>query len=333
MLRSIFPSNASVSVMGDCLSGCFLAIALCLFLARVPAMAADDTAPLDFSFTQQAPGEKILIDGFRLHVTCVGEGEVTVLFEAGLGGSSMEWIPVQQLIAGKARACIYDRAGYAWSDPSPHPSHADELSREASIMLDKIGATGPILLVGHSFGGFVIRELALRRQNDVVGMVLVDASHEDQLIRLEKLSGKNMMPRGNSFVVSPVQIPDALPLDLQRKIQAFSRMRKTYAALHAEMQYFRESAEQVRRDRILSSYPVTVISRGLDLYPSDSLGQQKTAIWKELQSNLTGLSTQSRLIVAANSGHHVHTDNPELVAKAIEEILDARVPLVADQAK
>lgn len=288
-------------------------------------LASDDDAPLDFSFTLNPPGEKILIDNFRLHVVCEGESDTTVLFEAGLGGSAMEWIPVLKLIKGGVRACIYDRAGYAWSDPSPHPSHAQELAREADVLLEKIGADGPLILVGHSFGGFIIRELALRREEQMIGMVLVDASHEDQLVRLEGLAGKTMMPRGNSnsFVVSAVQIPDSLPKDLQRKIEAFSRMRKTYAALHSEMQFFRQSAMQVSQDRALASYPLTVISRGLNLYPDDDLGRKKTAVWEELQADLAQLSTQSKLLIATDNGHHIHTENPALIASAIDEILEA----------
>ncbi len=302
---------------------------VCFFvLAYLPGVlsAADDKKasdePLDFAFTQVAPGMKIPIDRFSLHVVCMGSGKTTVLFEAGLGGNSMEWIPVQKLVSGRARACIYDRAGYAWSDPSPNPGHAHALSREADVMLDKIGVNGPLILVGHSFGGFVVRELALRRQADMLGMVLVDASHEKQLTRLEKLVGRNMMPRGNSFFVSPVEVPEALPRDLQRKIKAFSRMRKTHAALHKEMRYFRESADQVSQDRVDVSYPVIVISRGLDLYTSDALGKQKTAIWEELQADLAAISSRSKRIIATNSGHHIHTENPRLVADAINDILD-----------
>ena len=305
-----------------CLSCCALGASVML-LFSMQSQAAEDETPLDFSFTQQPPGEKIDIDNFRLHVNCQGSGDTTVLFEAGLGGSSMEWIPVQQEITTHTRACIYDRAGYAWSDPSPNPSHARSLAREADILLDRIGSDGPLLLVGHSFGGFVVRELAILRQSQMIGMVLVDASHEDQLVRLEKLLGKSMMPRSNSFVISPPTIPDTLPDALQRKVRAFSRMRKTYAALHAEMEYFRESAEQVRGDRDVVDYPIVVVSRGLDLYASDELGTQKTTIWEELQEDLLALSSRSERIIATHSGHHIHTDNPELLVRVINGILDA----------
>lgn len=293
-----------------------------ILLIGFPALAAEDNDPLDFAFIQDAPGEKIAIGGFRLHVDCRGSGNTTVLFEAGLGGNSMEWIPVQDQIADRARACIYDRAGYAWSDPSLQPGHATMLAQNAHTLLSKMNITGSLVLVGHSFGGYIVRELALLRPSDMIGMVLVDASHEDQLMRLEALDGKNMMPRDGNFVVSPASVPESLPIELQRKIKAFSRMRKTYAALRSEMQYFRESARQVKRHRTLVDYPVTVISRGLDLYASDALGVEKTAIWDELQKDLTALSTRSARIVASHSGHHVHTDNPAIIVKAIFNILD-----------
>ena len=302
---------------------CCIPGAIALLIFPMQTLAAEDDVPLDFSFTLEAPGEKVVIDKFRLHVSCQGSGDTTVLFEAGLGGSSIEWIPVQQSIATRTRACIYDRAGYAWSDPSPNRSDARSLAREADIMLDRVGANGPLLLVGHSFGGFVVRELAILRQSDMIGMVLVDASHEDQLAKLEKLVGRNMMPRSNSFVISPPTIPETLPDELQRKVKAFAQMRKTYAALHAEMQYFRDSADQVRTDRAIVDYPIIVVSRGLDLYPSDKLGTEKTAIWEELQDDLLALSSRSERIIATHSGHHVHTDNPELIISVIEGILDA----------
>jgi pimeloyl-ACP methyl ester carboxylesterase len=283
-----------------------------------------DSAPLEFSFSLQAPGEKVEIDNFSLHISCLGSGDTTVLFEAGLGGSSLEWVPIQEKVALHARACIYDRAGYAWSDPSPNPSDANTLSHEADIMLDRIAANGQLILVGHSFGGFVVRGLAMRRAAKMLGMVLVDASHEDQLERLEKLEGRSMMPRGNSFVVSPPIVPQSLPEELRRKVQAFSRMRKTYAALHSEMKYFRESAAQVKQNRAPVDYPIVVVSRGQDLYSADAQGVEKTAIWDELQSDLTKLSSQSTHIIDAQSGHHVHTDNPELIVRVINDMLAAQ---------
>lgn len=283
---------------------------------------ATETRPLDFSFIQEVPGQQIVIKGARLHIDCQGEGDVTVLFEAGLGGASLEWQPLQQTLMSHAKVCLYDRAGYAWSDPSSFERHAQQLALEADELLSAVGVNGPLILVGHSFGGFVVRLLADRRESDMVGLVLVDASHEDQLNRLEKINGTTMMPRSQSFVVSPVAIPTTLPEPLRRKIEAFSRMRKTYSALHAEMRYFRQSAEQVKRSRAVVDYPVVVVRRGTDLYQGDTQGELKTATWEALQQDLATISTQGELVVALKSGHHVHADEPELLVGIIVDLID-----------
>ena len=99
-------------------------------------------------------------------------------------------------------------------------------------------------------------------------------------------------------------------------------MRKTYAALHSEMSRFRESADQVRRSRVVVPYPVVVIRRGRDLHATDYKGDLKTAIWKELQQDLVTLSEQGHIIVAEQSGHHVHADQPELVVNVIVSLID-----------
>ena len=277
---------------------------------------------LDFGFIRNPPGQLVNLGPYRLHVSCVGQGDVTVLFEAGLGGSSLEWSPIQSEIADSAIACTYDRAGYAWSDPSPYPRHATQLAREAQQMLDALKIDGPLVLVGHSFGGFVIRELARRPGIVVAGMVLVDASHEDQLVRLEGKGKVPVMPANGNFVLSAVDVPDNFPKDIRRKIRALGRMRKSYAATHGEMSSFRVSTDQVRLHRSVVDFPLIVLKRGLDPFPKDATGKKKNEIWHSLQDDLAGLSSRGVVITATKSGHHIHADEPELVISTIRSLLD-----------
>ncbi len=309
----------------------FLPALICAFLVirlllHAPAVSAGET-PGNSALSPAMKGRFIRLDSFRLRIDCQGEGEVTILFEPGLGGSAFEWQPLQQALKSRARTCVYDRAGYGWSGPSPYPRTARRLAAEADRMLAALDINGPLILVGHSFGGFVMRLLALQRREDMLALVLIDSSHERQLERLEKLNGRSMMPSGNSFVISPAEIPASLPADVQDEIRRFSQMRKTYAALHSEMSRFRESADQVRKSRVDVSYPVVVISRGRDLHARDYKGDLKTAIWEELQHDLVGLSQRGRLVVAEQSGHHVHADQPELVVDVIISLLDEHAAL------
>ncbi|WP_157735666.1 alpha/beta fold hydrolase [Granulosicoccus antarcticus] len=285
------------------------------------AHAASDS-PAVLAPPHEMQGEFVNLDGFRLRVDCQGQGDVTILFEPGLGGSAFEWRPLQQMLMSRATVCVYDRAGYGWSTRSPKPRTARYLAMEADQMLTAMNIKGPLILVAHSFGGFIARMLALQRSEQLIGLVLIDTSHELQLERLEKLKGSSMMPKGASFVISPPEIPAALPVDVQEDIRRFSRTRKTYAALHAEMGGFRESAYQVRRSRVEVSCPVIVIRRGKDLHASEYKGDLKTAVWEELQQDLASLSPLGKVVVAQQSGHHVHADQPELVADVLLSLLD-----------
>jgi len=256
-----------------------------------------------------------------LHVSCVGEGPVTVLFEPGLGGSAFEWHLVQSKIAEHAHACVYDRAGYGWSDPSPFNGDVRQLASEANRMLQQVSDNKKLIVVGHSFGGFVVRMLAKHRPEQVIGMVLVDASHEDQLERMETPGKKKILPSGNTFVIARTNIPDNLPPEIGRKVDAFLRMRKSYNATEREMRSFRDSVTQIKRLNDNYSFPLTVIHRGLNPLSAEKDGDERHKIWGELQQNLSKLSSNGEVVVAANSGHHIHIDEPQLVIEAIVGML------------
>src|SRR5882762_5126069 len=122
------------------------------------------------------PGRIVNIDGRKLHLNCAGEGSPTVVLEAGLGDSSLVWTLVQPKLATMTRVCSYDRSGTAWShDAGPQHglSHAaDDLDRLLKIS----GERSPYLLVGHSWGGWLITVYARRHLENVAGILLVDSS-------------------------------------------------------------------------------------------------------------------------------------------------------------
>lgn len=120
------------------------------------------------------PGQLVEIDGARLHVHVEGSGEPTVVLEAGLAATSLSWSYVQPEVAKFARVCSYDRAGLGWSDAGRSPRTVRAMVHALNRLLGGAELRGPFVLVGHSFGGLLVRAYAAAYPEDVAGLVLVD---------------------------------------------------------------------------------------------------------------------------------------------------------------
>jgi len=128
------------------------------------------------------PGRLVDIGGQRIHLDCTGSGSPTVVFENGAGDFSMVWSLVQPGVSTFTRACSYDRAGYAWSDPGKTPRTYDQIALELFTALHRGGEHGAFVLVGQSYGGLLVREYARRYAKEVAAVLLADAVHEDERI-------------------------------------------------------------------------------------------------------------------------------------------------------
>jgi pimeloyl-ACP methyl ester carboxylesterase len=104
-----------------------------------------------------------------------------VIVENGGAAFSFDWELVQPQVAQFTRICTYDRAGYAWSDPGPKFDTFDQATHDLHLLLMNAGIRGPYVLVGHSLGGVLVRFYQAKYPTDVVGIVLVDSSHEESL--------------------------------------------------------------------------------------------------------------------------------------------------------
>ncbi len=115
-----------------------------------------------------APGELIDVGGHRLHVTCTGTGRPPVFLEAGIAASSLSWAAVAPSVATFTRVCTYDRAGLAWSDVPSCPRTFERIVDELATVIGRVAPAERCILVGHSFGSFVVRGYA-RRHPEVGG--------------------------------------------------------------------------------------------------------------------------------------------------------------------
>jgi pimeloyl-ACP methyl ester carboxylesterase len=283
-------------------------------------------------------GQMVDVGGYRLHLHEQGEGDVTVVMDAGAGGIGLHWSLVQAEIAKHARTVVYDRAGMGWSEPSPKPRTAEVMAQELHALLTNAGIPAPYVLVGHSFGGVVIRQFARQYPNEVVGMVLVDAAHEEQFKRFPKpmlAMMSRMLPMMKLMrLVFAAGIPalrvSSMALD-KRVPQSIAEIDRAIRATSA-----RHFAAQLREFEVIVSsknppvetlgdIPLVVLSHGIPQpMPnfSDEINAEYETIWQDLQGEQAALSSNSQRIIAQHSGHDIQLEQPELVIEAVQQILE-----------
>ncbi len=126
-------------------------------------------------FGQKTPplGKMVDAGGHLLHLNVMGVGNSpTVVMENGSFDFSFIWSLVQPEVSKFTQVVSYDRVGYAWSEPGPLPRTSHQLAYELHAALKNAGINGPYVLVGQSFGGFLVRAFARYYPSEVAGMVL-----------------------------------------------------------------------------------------------------------------------------------------------------------------
>jgi pimeloyl-ACP methyl ester carboxylesterase len=262
------------------------------------------------------PGQLVDVGGHRLHLWCTGAGAPPVILEAGLGGSSADWGFVQPELARFTRVCSYDRAGMGYSDPGPSPRTARRIAEELAKLIDRSGVSGPVVLVAASSGGFDVRVFASDHTDRVAGLVLLDASHEDQTHEVPRLA--RWVPLLSSIGIFRLldisfgPSPALLSPSVQKFIGATRFRAAGYQAAADEIIHIRDSASEVRTSRRKLPIPVVVVTgaRGAD------------ATWRNLQRDQVKLSERGCQIIAEQSGHLVQIDQPQIVVSAVRAVID-----------
>lgn len=141
-----------------------------------------------------APGRLVKTGaGRELYLLEKGHGDVTVVFEAGFAASSLNWISIQSAIAEHARTVSYDRCGLGWSSAATSPRTPAHIVEELRSMLREAGIEPPFVLVGHSFGGLVMRRFALEHPEEISGVVLIDPMRTEEWPPLNEAASPDLV--------------------------------------------------------------------------------------------------------------------------------------------
>jgi pimeloyl-ACP methyl ester carboxylesterase len=273
-----------------------------------------------------------------------------VLFESGIAASSLSWSRVLPEVAAFTHACAYDRAGLGWSAPCRTPRTVSRMLRELRGVLGERAASGPAVLVGHSFGALLVCACASANPEAVAGLVLLDpptdwqgmTREQARLLRggihlsrvgallarlgvvrasLALLSGGAPgVPRNFVRIFGPtvartlerlVGEVRKLPADVHPVVQALWCDPKCFQAMARHLAALEETTDVLSRVTFLGEIPVTIVSSGDQ--SDETLAKHRA---------LTRLSSESRHIVATNSGHWVQFDEPDLVVAAVRDMVE-----------
>ena len=291
-------------------------------------------------------------EGCRLHLYETGSGTPAVVLEAGIASSSLSWSHVQPLVSRFTRVVSYDRGGLGWSERCNGSLGLTSLTQQLAELLSSGGIQPPYILVGHSFGGLLIRAFAHEYPERVAGLLFVDpvsihawavCSDRDQN-RLA--TGVRLSRRGAWLARFGV-----VRLTLAAAAASRKRFTKTVAKVSAgkgtstlqrlvgEVQKLPPDVVPIVRSHWSRPECFTAMARYLECLPGCAEQAARMAMPAEIpvtilsaasataqelqeRESLVAQSRRGRHNVVENTGHWLHLERPDLVASTIEELFD-----------
>ena len=226
------------------------------------------------------------------------------------------------------------------------------IASDLSALLNTAGVSGPFILVGHSYGGILVREFFDLRKEDVVGIVLVDTVQEDDAVYawpfaemevvLGDLDSKAIRGLDKNHKLTPEEWDVFMKGETQEGNGEASRRESEEIFKSAKV-----LGEKKQFDGcVLQNRPVSVIKGDTVrdyrlIYEAGVKAGNGTVeqreklkkwiddideVWGRNQKKQLMLSEKGRMTYARQSGHQVHLEQPELVAEEIKWVLDSSVP-------
>jgi len=285
-----------------------------------------------------------------MNIDCAGSGSPTVILEQGGGMPALGWTKVQPQVAHFTRVCSYDRAGYGWSESGPMPRTIPRLVKELKALLDASGEKGPYVMAGASLGGPIVRLYTKLYPNDVAGLILVDASHEDQQKRAQSVQPPELIAENNREVENyqrweRLRRPFMLHLGIERFMVHFTQQSglmpqpfwEEYLYLSQKPDFQETVASEIRSlpnsssalsAANLGDRPLIVLTAGQMTFTPEpfltkEIEDKIRNVFHEMQAEQARLSTRGKQIVIPDSGHVIMLERPDAVISAIHEVWTA----------
>ena len=276
------------------------------------------------AFTHPATAAAADFDGMvtvgqhQLQVAQAGQGPYTVVFEAGFASDQSVWRKVAPEVAKKAAVLVYSRAGYGKSPARTAPLTMAQSAAELAAVLEERKVQGPLILVGHSYGGFLIRHFAANHPQQVAGLVLVDPADEGleavlkgvdaaRLRQDQQMLASSIPPKWQGELQTIQAILDAGKLPAMPALPDVPAVLITSVQARAGSDFFQETPEVIKIKRQRHAAFISQFSNGAHVFTSGSghgIQMQEPALVIAAIDQVTTLATQNaaRLARAKTAG-------------------------------
>jgi pimeloyl-ACP methyl ester carboxylesterase len=265
------------------------------------------TAPAAPDQSAQAIEKLVDVGGYNLNFRIIPGQGPAILLESGGGMDSTEWAALAPRLAQETGATViaYDRAGFGKSDL---PETKYDLREDTAALwrgLRTLGLDQDLILVGHSYGGFLIRFEAAEHPDTFRGMIFVDPFTVEfvDMFGIEYCNNHPMMGK--------------LPFDTSRPETLSKWQRALVRMAGAPGSNLAEKIVVMRKAVIPEGIPVRVITSGTAFLPKPE--EQKA--WRESHERFTASIKGAILVVAEKSGHMIPFSQPDLIVSVVSEVI------------
>jgi pimeloyl-ACP methyl ester carboxylesterase len=305
-----------------------LGLALLAIVLMVAGAAYESLARRRAVRAHPAPGKMVDVGGRRIQIDCRGSGSPTVVLMSGLDHfGSLSWAPVHDSLARSTRVCAYSRAGIMWSDAAGGPFDSGRMAEDLHGALAGAGERPPWVLVGHSMGGPYALTFTGRYGAEVAGLVFVDASHPDQRFpagaslplrrRLRDMgvnvAGPALLRMGAARLVPVDNPPPSATPAMAAAHRAY--FPTSVAALVKENKAIPATLRAAALHRRLGARPLVVLT--------GARGMPPTSRWMQFHRDQATWSTRARHEIVDDASHYIHADRPDVVIRAVREVVAA----------
>jgi pimeloyl-ACP methyl ester carboxylesterase len=300
-----------------------------------------------------APGAIVKTSRGSMHVLQMGSGNPPIVLEAGIAASSLNWSILQPQLAEFAATYSYDRPGFGWSAPSTRECTLQEMSDDLHAVVTALKITTPYVLVGHSFGAFVLRAYAQRFPKELAGIILVDPLTPEEWIKPDpaqrwQLRRGVWFSRAGAALGGIGVVRFCLWLLLQRGNSGVPRRvlglfggkaSETGLRIVGELAKLPPETVRMIRERWSHGRFFLTMSRYIQMLPKNAAeasrfqipahipvtvisGAHQLPVRLAEHQAIAAHSLHGKHLIAAKGAHWIHLDQPELIVEALRDMAE-----------